>query len=98
MKSKEVSSKWHSVSIKPGRKACPAVVAAENKRWLSRDAPSLPLAGCTQPRGCSCVYKHHEDRRSGEGRRAEEVDQFRVPHKPGKEQRIGRDRRSKPGD
>ncbi|TDG12907.1 hypothetical protein E2F43_15235 [Seongchinamella unica] len=43
---------------------CPAVRNLDGKRFLEREAPSLPLPGCTAAR-CDCVYVHHEDRRSG---------------------------------
>ena len=44
--------------------ACPAIKSLEGKRFLEREAPALPLAGCTAAR-CDCVYAHHDDRRTG---------------------------------
>jgi hypothetical protein len=40
-------------------------------RYLSREAPPLPLKDCTSPE-CTCRYEHHEDRRKGP-RRAREL-------------------------
>ena len=31
-------------------------------RYLSKDAPRLPLRDCTES-GCTCRYRHYEDRR-----------------------------------
>jgi hypothetical protein len=55
---------FHSVSIaaRPDS-ACPAVVELAGKRFLSTSAPSIPLAGCSHPKTCKCVYRHHKDRR-----------------------------------
>lgn len=67
--------RWHAVSVKPGKPACMAATSGQDRRWLSREAPMLPLPGCTQPDTCRCTYAHHDDRRGG-GRRAEEIDAF----------------------
>ncbi len=90
--------KWHSVSVKPGRSGCKAVQELKHKRWLSKDAPVLPLKDCQQPGHCSCVYQHHADRRAGDGRRAEENDRFQAPKKPTSERRRGPNRRRLPED
>ncbi len=92
------SRKWHAISVKAGKGACKTALELKHKRWLSKDAPKLPLDGCQQPGHCSCVYAHHEDRRAGDGRRAEENDRFSTPKKPSGERRLGRDRRSRPDD
>lgn len=67
--------RWHAVSVKPAPSACNAAVSGKNRRWLSREAPMLPLPGCTRPDACRCTYAHHEDRRAA-GRRADEIDAF----------------------
>ena len=46
-------------------------MAAAGRRYLSEDAPVLPLAGCTNRRGCKCVYEHFEDRRTDVRREAD---------------------------
>jgi hypothetical protein len=32
-------------------------------RFLSKEAPRLPLKGCSIGSDCRCSYQHHEDRR-----------------------------------
>jgi hypothetical protein len=61
----------HAVSILPGPQACAAAQALVSKRYLSREAPILPLKACDQGQ-CSCRYAHHDDRRKGP-RRANEL-------------------------
>jgi hypothetical protein len=56
---------WHAVAVSTGKPCCRASVAARTVRYLSSEAPPLPLAGCTQPDACLCKYKHHGDRRVG---------------------------------
>ena len=96
-KSPAASKRWHAVSVKPGSGACAAAGAGRHERWLSREAPQLPLPGCTRPDTCHCTYQHHEDRRAG-GRRAEETDAFRTLARPAVERRNRQDRRRQPGD
>jgi hypothetical protein len=59
---------YHSVSIHTGSAACLQAKGLKKKRFLSGEAPQLPLAECTSPK-CHCVYQHHPDRRSGNGDR-----------------------------
>ena len=68
---KRPPSAHHAVSIVPGSRCCAAVQALEGRRFLSRDAPVLPLRQCDRPE-CTCRYQHHEDRRVGP-RRAREM-------------------------
>lgn len=91
------NKRWHAVSVKPCTGACPAAATGRDQRWLSREAPQLPLPGCTRPDTCRCTYQHHEDRR-GEGRRAEDTDAFRRPTHPTTERRSHRDRRKDPDE
>jgi hypothetical protein len=51
--------------------ACAAARKLEDQRFLSREAPRLPLRNCDYP-NCECHYVHHADRRSGP-RRAREM-------------------------
>lgn len=86
-------SPWHAVSIVPGKDACPAVKELGRKRWLSAEAPRLPIPGCTASR-CDCRYKHHADRRSGPRRSVDREGQGLARHYDGAERRSGRrDRR-----
>jgi hypothetical protein len=66
------STPWHAVSIVTGRWCCEAARGVIGTRFLSREAPRLPLAACNAADSCSCLYKHHPDRR-GLPRRKDEV-------------------------
>lgn len=70
-----VTNPWHAVGISTGLSCCQASVALRQTRFLSNQAPPLPLQGCTQPKTCTCKYKHFSDRRSGP-RRAMETEMF----------------------
>lgn len=59
---------YHAVSIIPGPGACPTARELRNRRFLSQDAPPLPLPMCGRD-SCSCAYKHYEDRRLTRRRR-----------------------------
>jgi hypothetical protein len=90
---KTTDRRWHAVSVKPGDGACSAAVSGKNRRWLSREAPLLPLPGCTRPDACKCTYNHHDDRRAG-SRRSEELDAFTQPPRVVNERRNRRSRRA----
>ena len=91
------ASRWHAVSVNPGDGACKAAESGRIRRWLSREAPMLPLPGCTRPDACRCTYQHHGDRRAG-GRRAEDVDAFKAPARVSEERRARKDRRKPAAD
>jgi hypothetical protein len=55
---------FHAVSILPAEQGCPAAESIKAQRFLSEDAPALPLAGCAAV-NCRCKYIHYADRRSG---------------------------------
>lgn len=61
---------FSAVSVYPSRAGCQAVAAIKDKRFLSSEAPELPLAGCDADT-CYCIYRHHPDRRTGNGERRE---------------------------
>ncbi len=63
---------YHAVSIKFYPSACQAAKQLEDKRFLSAEAPDIPLPDC-DAEVCKCRYIHFDDRRSGEDRR----DQYR---------------------
>jgi hypothetical protein len=67
------ASPWHAVSIVLCHPCCKAAGAASVTRYLSDDAPRLPLAACTTPDSCACYYKHYSDRRAQPRRRDELV-------------------------
>jgi hypothetical protein len=86
------SSHWHAVAIRPKGQCCDAVQACRTARFLSSDAPRLPLAECNTSDTCSCVYKHHADRRA-QPRRQGEKDGLRRSGKVAQERRLTHDRR-----
>ncbi len=65
-------NRYHAVSIHspdaPDNAACYAARTISGKRFLSSEAPALPLAGCDNAE-CNCRYFHHSDRRSSVDRR-----------------------------
>ncbi len=87
-------SPYRAVSIRPSVVgACEAVRDIEHQRFLSSEAPLLPLPDCSDPNGCRCKYKHWDDRRQEEDRRTP----FRgigEQYHAQDEKRAGRDRRS----
>ena len=62
--------RWHAVSIVVRSTACAAAQVCKGKRFLSAQAPRLPLPGCDAAQ-CGCKYRHHEDRRDGPRRELE---------------------------
>jgi hypothetical protein len=62
---------YHAVTIAVGARSCAGAQALQEKRFLSREAPKLPLATCDLLK-CECRYTHHADRRRGP-RRAREM-------------------------
>lgn len=66
------SNLFHGVEIVPGDNACPAVADLANERYLSEDAPRLPLDACAHPHECACRYQHYADRRTELRRESDE--------------------------
>ncbi|HET7203183.1 MAG TPA: hypothetical protein VFI92_07410 [Steroidobacteraceae bacterium] len=60
---KQVAS-HHAVSIATGPRCCAAARALRGERFLSREAPKLPLKECDRD-DCACRYEHYQDRRQG---------------------------------
>ncbi|MEZ5571741.1 MAG: hypothetical protein R3E64_06925 [Halioglobus sp.] len=58
------SNPFHAVSILPDQRACLAVESIRLQRFLSEEAPGLPLLNCGAQE-CGCKYIHHGDRRGG---------------------------------
>ena len=63
------SSKYHAVGIKFPAYACDAAKALAGKRFLSGEAPDIPLPDC-DGRECECTFIHFKDRRTGKDRRS----------------------------
>ncbi len=54
---------WHAVSIVCSAACCPCAMKLLGIRFLSKEAPRLPLKSCTAGAACLCSYQHHQDRR-----------------------------------
>ena len=68
---------YHAVSIHPAANACGAAEDIKSQRFLSEEAPALPLPNCQA--NCHCRYVHHTDRRSGaRDRRLRKAEQSEV--------------------
>jgi hypothetical protein len=63
-------SPYHAVSVTAGHPSCEAAKQLGTLRFLTGQAPSIPLAGC-DVRPCECRYSHYSDRRTGLDRRVE---------------------------
>lgn len=58
---------YHCVEVRKGSPACKAVLDLGDTRFLSEEAPSLPLSGCTMEK-CTCSFIHYDDRRDDDRR------------------------------
>jgi hypothetical protein len=83
---------WHAVSIDAKPLSCAAALELRKTRYLSKDAPTLPLKECSNRAACRCTYKHHEDRRA-KPRRAAETGTSSTGKKHDSERRASRGRR-----
>jgi hypothetical protein len=82
---------YHAVSVIPGSSACAAAYRFSGQRFLSRQAPRLPLPTCDATR-CECRFKHHKDRRSS-ARRSSDMGMMAGTYS-GNERRRSRGRRA----
>lgn len=80
---------YQAASIKPGDCACSAVKPLGDKRFLSSEAPPLPLLNCDSEK-CQCRFVRHEDRRQREDRRAAYCLQTDLHTVAGKEEHRGK--------
>jgi hypothetical protein len=69
-KSQTAGNRWHAITIVGTTAACAAAEACRGKRFLSSEAPRLPLAECDAQR-CECRFRHFADRRGSPRRRDE---------------------------
>lgn len=68
------SHPFHAVSILPDQEGCSAVESIKQRRFLSDEAPGLPLWDCGAL-DCGCKYIHHADRRAdARDRRSQSVE------------------------
>jgi hypothetical protein len=59
---------FRAVSLAPSVRCCSAAEQAVGRRMLLREAPRLPLEGCTMPTNCSCKFRKNADRRDSDRR------------------------------
>jgi hypothetical protein len=60
--------RFQAIAIYHGVRACDLARKFSEHRFLTRDAPPLPLAGCTMGSTCECKYLKYKDRRSNQRR------------------------------
>jgi hypothetical protein len=88
------SEPWHAVAIMSrGGESCAGAILCRSKRFLSGDAPLLPLAECDRPQSCPCTYRHYMDRRAKPRRSGDSGRVIGAP-KPVTEKRASRGRRA----
>ncbi len=58
---------FHCVEVVAGDSACAAVRQLAGVRFLSAQAPQLPVVGCSAA-ACGCRYLHRDDRRQEDRR------------------------------
>lgn len=93
-------SRFHAVSIKLSDYPCAAARELAGRRFLSSEAPKLPLPDCSNAAACACRFVHHKDRRTGKDRRSPFGPAGFGPStgKFEQEQRKGEDRRQRDED
>ena len=84
-------SAYHCVELVIPYDACDAAMELHGKRFLSAEAPTLPLPGCGQT--CGCRFKHHNDRRHEERRDPFSTSALHSVYAENKNRRLGGDRR-----
>jgi len=67
-----VTIPYHAVSIIAGAGCGETALKYGGHRYLSTEAPMIPLPTC-DTENCRCRYLHHEDRRSKFDRRRQDV-------------------------
>ena len=90
-----VKDPWKAILIVAGVTPCAAAEQLRGKRFLSRNAPRLPLPECTQQDQCQCKYRHLGDRRGPPRRAGDEGSYMRPIKKAVKEQRRPGERRER---
>jgi len=73
MEHRRVVNPYHGIGVAPGPGCCKAAAELEGSRFLSAEAPKIPLPACDAA-ACRCRYVHFEDRRDGDDRRQHTMD------------------------
>ncbi len=81
---------YHCVEIQGDGDVCSAARRLAGQRFLSGEAPGLPVPGCSHAH-CTCSYVHHDDRRQDDRRNP--YGQGVVPHGIAGERRARANRR-----
>ncbi len=61
---------YYGVSVQLGNNPCDAIRVIADERYLSEDAPQLPLPDCDRDE-CRCTMPPEDDRRAGYDRRGD---------------------------
>jgi hypothetical protein len=88
-----IPKQWHAISVEAKSSSCAVAQDLRKQRFLLKEAPKLPLQGCSKGASCLCTYKHHDDRRS-KPRRKEGASVSSNGKAQGSERRTIRGRRS----
>lgn len=64
----KLKGEFAAVSVRFTPNACEAVKQLQGQRFLSKDAPLMPLQECPRRNICNCFYDYHEDRRENDER------------------------------
>jgi hypothetical protein len=62
------SGDYRAVEIAPSIMCCAEAVRATGRPYLMREAPRVPLYGCTMPTKCACKFRKIADRRDSDRR------------------------------
>ncbi len=92
VKAKSKVGHYHCVELVLRYDACDVAMQQSGKRYLSDEAPMIPLPGCDQ-QNCRCRYRHHEDRRHEERRDPFSVSGIHTMFSEQNNRRLGGDRR-----
>jgi hypothetical protein len=91
--SRSETTQWRSVKIKSGLICCKNADKLNGAIFFATDAPTLPLASCSEKQ-CMCKYTLLDDRRDGHDRREATEYSSSLFSLHGKERRDGEDRRT----
>ncbi len=89
-------SPYHCVAVLPGKNACRTAQTLKGMRFLSAEAPTLPLVSCDCT-SCACTFAHFADRRHGDRRNAYSAESHSFTIQGHDERRRRRGRRQSDG-
>ena len=92
LKESKERNRYHCVEIRPRGKACEQAKRHAGVRYLSSEAPRLPLEGCNVAQ-CACRYVHFSDRRVDERRQSYGLSNIITASTGGEDSRSKTDRR-----